>query len=375
MRRASRSPERARLVIAAPSSEALEHALDGIVPGVHVVSCEPIDDVGAGVVSRKAAGYARAWRVSAADRDGSVRAFVFRTARSDEFGHDRRADRMANLLLAFDSFDEIPDHVRAIDVGFVTPDGLRSVRGGGEAYLVTTWAEGHLYAEDLRRIAAEGDSTALDRERCVALARWLAALHAERVDDAIAWRRAIRDLLGHGEGIFGIADAYAPDVLAAPPARLAAVEHRCLEWRWRLKHHTERLSRTHGDFHPFNLVFSTSSRFTALDASRGCKGDPADDVTALSINYVFFALQKPGAWRQGFAPLWNRFWDTYLDAAAGGAVLESAAPFFAWRALVLGCPRFYPDLSAPARDALLSFAERALESPTFDVTSAEALFQ
>ncbi len=358
-----------------PDSEALEGVLGEIVPGAHLVSCEPIDDLGAGVVARKAAGYARAWRVTAADRDGKMHEFVFRTAGSDEFGHDRRADRAANLLLAFDSFGEIPDHVRAVDVGFVTPGGLRSVRGGQEPYLLTTWAEGRLYAEDLRRVAAERAHTALDRERCVALARWLAALHAERFDDAIAWRRAIRDLLGHGEGIFGIADAYGRNVPAASPARLAGLEHRCLEWRWRLKGHPERLRRTHGDFHPFNLVFSSGSRFTCLDASRGCKGDPADDVTALSINYLFFALQEPAAWSRGFAPLWRRFWETYLDAAGGGAVLESAAPFLAWRALVLGCPRFYPDLLAPARDALLSFAERVLESPTFDVGGAEALFR
>jgi hypothetical protein len=58
----------------------------------------------------------------------------------------------------------------------------------------------------------------------------------------------------------------------------------------------------------------------------------------------------------------------------GGAVLESAAPFLAWRALVLGCPRFYPDLAPPARDALLSFAERALAAPTFDPGGAEDLF-
>jgi aminoglycoside phosphotransferase (APT) family kinase protein len=312
--------------------------------------------------------------VTASDRGGVVHAFVFRTSGADQFGHDRRADRASNLLLAFDSFGAIPDHVRALDVGFEAPGGLVTLREAGEPYLVTTFAEGHLYAQDLRRIAAEGTASVGDLERCDALARWLAALHEERLSDPVAWRRAVRDLLGHGEGIFGIVDGYGPDVAAAPPARLARIEERCLEWRWRLRDHPERLRRTHGDFHPFNLVFSHGARFTALDASRGCKGDPADDVTALSVNYLFFALQSPRAARQGFAPLWRRFWQRYLDAAEGGAVLESAAPFLAWRALVLGCPRFYPDLPAPARDALLSLAESALAAPTFDPRAAEALF-
>jgi aminoglycoside phosphotransferase (APT) family kinase protein len=362
------------MATSAPDPEAVGRVLSRIVPGARVVRCEPLDGVGAGAVARKEGGYARAWRVSASDEGGQVRDFVFRNAGADEFGHDRRADRAANLLLAFDTFGAIPDHVRALDVGFEAPGGLRTLCGSGEPYLITTWAEGRLYAEDLRRIAAERNASVVDLERCDALARWLAALHAERIADPVAWRRAIRDLLGHGEGIFGIVDAYPPEAPAAPPARLARIEQRCLEWRWRLREHVERLRRTHGDFHPFNIVFSRGARFTLLDASRGCKGDAADDVTALSVNYVFFGLQAPQAWRRGFAPLWRRFWERYMDASGGGAVLESVAPFLAWRALVLGCPRFYPDLSPSARDALLSFAERALAAATFDPASAEDLF-
>jgi aminoglycoside phosphotransferase (APT) family kinase protein len=353
---------------------AVARALSRFLPGARVVRVEPIDGLGAGVVARKEGGYARAWRVGALDGEGRAHDFVFRTSGSDEFGHDRRADRAANLLLAFDTFAEIPDHVRALDVGFEVPGELRSLRDAGEPYLVTSYAEGSLYAEDLRRIAAAGTASPSDVARCEALADWLSALHAPRLTDPAAWRRAIRDLLGHGEGIFGIVDAYPPDVPAAPPWRLADIERRCLDWRWDLRGRPERLRRTHGDFHPFNIVFSSGTRFTLLDASRGCKGDPADDVTALAINYVFFGLQAPRAWRRGFAPLWHGFWERYLRTPGGRGVLEAAAPFLAWRALVLGCPRFYPDLSAAARDALLGLAERALVAPPFDPESAEALF-
>jgi aminoglycoside phosphotransferase (APT) family kinase protein len=357
----------------APDLGALARALAPVVPGARIVRCEPIGGIGASAVARKEGGYSRTWRVGAADSAGVVHDLVFRTAAGDEFGHDRRADRAANLLLAFDTFAAVPDHVRALDVGFEAPGELRSVRGAGEPYLVTTYAEGSLYAEDLRRIARTGDATALDLARCEALAAWAAALHTERIDDPVAWRRAIRDLLGHGEGIFGIVDAYPPGVPAAPPSRLAAIERRCLRWRWRLRHRPERLRRTHGDFHPFNIVFSEGSRFTLLDASRGCKGDPADDVVALTVNYPFFALESRGAW-SGLGPLWRAFWHAYLASQGGAAVLESVAPFLAWRALVLGCPRFYPGLSSAARDALLSFAERALGSRAFDPRSVEELF-
>jgi hypothetical protein len=362
------------VVPAPPDPAELERTLAALVPGARVVRCEPLDGIGASAVARKEGGYSRAWHVAVAGADGQVRDLVFRTAAADEFGHDRRADRAANLLLAFDTFGEIPDHVEALDVGMAARGELRTLRDAGETYLVTTFAEGRLYAEDLRRIAVEGRTSPGDLERCEALARWLVALHAQRMADPVAWRRAIRDLLGHGEGVFGIADAYPADAPAAPPARLEALERRCLAWRWRLRAQPERLRRTHGDFHPFNIVFADGPRFTLLDASRGCRGDPADDVTALAVNYVFFALQAPGAWREGFAPLWRGFWARYLDASGDRAALASAPPFLAWRALVLGCPRFYPDVTPATRDALLSFAERALEAPAFDPDSAEDLF-
>jgi hypothetical protein len=301
---------------------------------------------------------------------------VLRTASSNEFGHDRRADRAAELLLAFDTFGLLPDHVRALDVGLLGPDGLTSLRDGGEAYLLTTYAEGGLYADDLRALAAGGraaEAAPLDLARARALAGWLARLHRQRPSDPVAWRRAVRDLLGSGEGIFGLVDAYPPDAPGAPPALLRRLEEKALDWRWRLRGRSDRLRRVHGDFHPFNLVFGEGTAFTALDASRGAAGDPADDLTALAVNYPFFALQAPGAWPRAFAPLWRACWETYL-AEAGEGVLEAAPPFLAWRALVLGCPRFYPDLPAAARRALLEWADRMLDRPRFDPALVEGLF-
>jgi aminoglycoside phosphotransferase (APT) family kinase protein len=354
--------------------EAIERAVSELFPGATIRAWTALSPDAGGGIAQKGAGYGRPMRIDVEDASGARRALVLRTATPDVFGHDRRADRAAELILAHDTFPLIPDHVAALDVGLIAPEGLRSLRGAGEPYLLTTFAEGELYVEDLRRIAREGVATPLDLARCGALARWLVRLHREPLAEPVAWRRAIRDLLGHGEGIFGIADAYPDDVPGGSPRRLAAIERRCLSWRWRLRGRVERLRRTHGDFHPFNIVFQEGTRFTALDASRGCCGDPADDVVALSVNYVFLGLQAPAAWPRGFGPLWRAFWATYLEGA-GRMALESAAPFLAWRALVLGCPRFYPGLAGPARDSLLGFAERALQAPELDPGAAERLFQ
>ena len=110
-----------------------------------------------------------------------------------------------------------------------------------------------------------------------------------------------------------------------------------------------------------------------LDASRGGLGDPADDVTCLAVNYVFFALGRrssAGALRE----LWHRFWSRYLAGSGDRELLEVAAPFLAWRGLVLACPRWYPDLADAARDRLLGLVERALAAPAFDPAMADPVF-
>jgi len=357
--------------------EGLDQLVAGLFPGGSIASVEPLAPDAGGGATGKAVGYGRPLCVRLRDAGGVERALVFRTASSNEFGHDRRADRYEELLLAFDAFGAVPGHVAALDVGAILPSGrLLSLREAGEPYLVTGWAEGTPYAEDLRRVAARGEASPGDLARCRALADYLAGLHAARLDDPVAWRRALRDLVGHGEGVAGICDAYPPEgAPGAPRARLEALERACLEWRFRLRGRQRRLSRTHGDFHPFNILFGPGGELRLLDASRGGKGDPADDVAALAVNYVFFAAGRREAWPRGLGPLWQEFLSRYLERSGDEEVLATLAPFLAWRALVLCCPRFYPGLGAPGRGLLLGLAERALAAPRFDPAWAEEAFR
>jgi len=319
----------------------------------------------------KGGGYGRPIRVDLRDPGGGRRSLVFHTARADDFGHDRRADRGAEMLLAYDTYGEVPSHVPAIDVGVITSEGaLRSIADGREMYLLTGWAEGELYADDLRRVGREG-STPRDLHRVDALADYLIALHTRHRGRLPAYTRAVRDLVGSGEGIFGIIDGYPPEVPAAPAARLQAIEARCVAWRWRLRGREPRIARIHGDFHPFNILFRGDTELALLDASRGGAGDPADDLTALTVNYVFFALDDPGAWQRGLGALWHRMWTRYLRATCDHELLDVCAPWLAWRALVIANPRWYPGLSPGARDRMLGWIERALDAPRFDPSSAD----
>jgi hypothetical protein len=324
--------------------------------------------------SDKAFGYGVPVRIDLSMPDGSARRVVLHTATANEFGRDRRADRAADALLAFDTFGSIPRHVPALDAGTITSDGsLLSLRRAGEFYVLTGYAEGSVYADDLRRIAHARALEERDRARCSALARYLVELHAHKPERKAAYTRSVRDLLGSGEGIFGIVDGYPPDVPAAPPDRLMAIERHCLAFRWKLRGHRERLARTHGDFHPFNIVFDEGSRLALLDASRGCEGDPADDVACLAVNYLFFAFDTEGSWA-ALRELWYQFWSEYLEQSGDQGLLDVVAPFLAWRGLVLASPRWYPAFGERPRDKLLSFVERALAHGRFDPAWAEEIF-
>jgi hypothetical protein len=340
-----------------------------LFPGARVDAVKVLgpDDAahGEGETSKQI-GYGKPLRITLAMRDGTCRDVVLHTASPDEYGHDRRADRIAAQVLSLDTFELLPWHVRAIDAGALRADGaLVSLLGTGEGYLITEWAEGVVYAEDLRRIARTGRLDPADVDRADVLARYLAELHRAPGSHQGAYVRAIRDLVGHGEGIAGIADGYPEGPPGAPRARIEAIERACLEWRFRLRDRAARLRRTHGDFHPFNLLFD-GTRLTVLDTSRGSEGDPADDVAALTINHLFFGLEHRARWTDGLGALWGRTFDRYFESGGDRGVLDVIAPFYAWRSLVLASPRWYPKLGEADRDRILRFAERVLAAERFD---------
>lgn len=291
---------------------------------------------------------------------------VLRTMAANPFGHERRADRAAGLIQCFDSFNTLPNHVRARDIGMVSANGcLRSLPPGEEFFLLTDYAPGQLYADELRRICASGLLDDGDRSRARQLAIYLAKIHAVKRDEPDLYLRHLRDVFGSGEGIAGLLDSYPPDFALASPAWLEAVERDCVVWRWRLKRETGRLSQIHGDFHPFNTLFDEGDVLTMLDRSRGPWGEPADDVACMAINYLFFSLQRSGSLAPPFSELWDGFWATYLAHSGDERLLRVIQPFFVWRALVLASPVWY-DVEPAVRKSLFAFVENVLRDRVFD---------
>lgn len=300
-------------------------------------------------------------------RGGTEEQVVLHTVAENGFGHERRSDRAQSMLLDYDTFKALARHVEALDVGAFVPGGHPvSLGRADEFFLLTRYTAGQLYVDDLKRITETGTLAPGDEARAVALADYLADIHAVKRSDPVRYRRRVRDLLGNGEGVMGMLDAYPPDSDLASPSRLARIERRCVTWRWRIKVASHRLSQVHGDFHPWNVLFQEGETFVLLDRSRGAWGEPADDLSAMTINYVFFSLQQHGALEGSFLRLHDLFWRRYLARTGDEEALTVIQPFYAWRGLVLAHPVWYPDLPPGVRGTILDLVERVLDTETFD---------
>jgi hypothetical protein len=298
---------------------------------------------------------------------GERRKVVLETMSPGPFGHEHMADRAQMLLWDNKAYNRLPLHARSLDVGGLSRDGsLLSLANVEEFFLVVEYVEGRGYIQDLARLQAGGELTDIDLARADALCDYLAEIHRVKGPDPGLYVRRIRELLGHGECIMGLLDSYPERHGFITPSLLERIERRCLAWRWRIKGRTHRLRQVHGDFHPFNILMGEGTRFRVLDRSRGEWGDPADDVTSLTGNYLFCSLQRSGRLDGSFETLFRRFWDRYLENTGDREMLQVSAPFYAFRGLVMASPVWYPTLDERVRRILFTFIEGVLDAETFD---------
>ena len=334
-------------------------------PTAQLMSFGPIGQESTGQ-TQKGYGYGKPVGVTFSVR-GTIKRAVIETMSPGPFGHEHMADRAQAMLWDYDSYGRLPRHVPALDVGTFTKDGgLVSVASGREFFVLTQWAEGRGYQDDLARLLRTGRLSALDRPRVRALARYLASIHRVKRHDPDLYRRRWRELLGHGECIMGLTDSYPTRTEFITAEMLRSLEEACNRWRWRLRDKGERLSQVHGDFHPWNVLFRKGTDFSVLDRSRGEWGEPADDVTSMTVNYLFFSLRRWGCLKGAFEVLFREFWARYLKDSRDEGVLETAAPFFAFRGLVIASPLWYPNLTAQIRRTIFTFVENVLSIDRFD---------
>jgi len=304
------------------------------------------------------------------------RRLVMRIVRADTgWGHDYLGDRAAVLLLQHRLFNTAPRGTccRSVDVAALSKNGdIVSIGDALEFFDLVeevTDRQGKPYVEDLFRIARDRAVSEQDLKRCDVLVDYLAMLHSEKRNNPILYKRHIRDLVGHGEMLMGVVDTY-PDIRTLDftnPKEMERIEVKAVEWRNRIKFMSHRLSRIHGDFHPFgNIRFRKDDSILALDLAREEFGEPADDVSCLSINYIFFSVWHYGKFVDPFRTLFNRFMEGYIKATGDKEILSVIAPFYAFRGLVVAHPLYYPDMEYTKRRLIFNFIINVLDHETFD---------
>ena len=319
-----------------------------------------------------------------------IRSYVVKTLLSEGLGHDYPSDRASVFLLDLDEYKNLPGHVKALDVLAEMEDGsIKSIGGGKEYYLLMERAEGKHYFNDLTEFLRKDRLNDTDIGRIKKMASYLADIHAIKKDSKALYWRKLRDTVGHGECLMGVFDTYPDGTLTYK--EMADIIKKSVDWYALLKPRYNRLAQIHGDFHPGNIWFkeagkqrSTVSRleisshlssygngetgetdFILLDRSRGPWGKPADDVTALAINYIFFSIKNYGDIRGTYLEGLDLFFYEYIKASGDKCLAEVVAPFFAFRGAVVANPVFYPELTSEQRRLIFRFVNNVLQDESF----------
>lgn len=309
-------------------------------------------------------------------QDGQEKEYILASMKKNTFGHDFCYDRAKTLLMDYKLFNKMPKHVNATDVGVFTPKKeFFSIGYCQEFYILREKADGREYSQDLFRIAEKRSTTDQDIERLHALVDYLVEIHAKKHNNIPLYRRRIRELIGHGECIMGLNDNYPEELSFTNLKELEEIEKKCIEWRYKLRNYSKRLCQVHGDYHPWNILFREGTDFTVLDRSRGEWGEPADDVSSMSLNYLFFSLDCCGKVEPVFLDMFETFWKRYLKKTKDKEMLKVVAPFFAWRCLVLASPLWYPKLDDSIRRSLFNFIHNVLDQEEFNPYNVNELLK
>jgi aminoglycoside phosphotransferase (APT) family kinase protein len=298
-------------------------------------------------------------------REGTE-SFVIKGLFPEGLEHDYPSDRAGVFLQDLDEFGNLPNHVKAVDVLAEMRDGeIKSIGGGKEYYLLMEKAEGRHYFHDLAQMARKERLGESDIKKIKVVTSYLAHIHAKKKDSRSLYWRKVRDTIGHGECLMGVFDTYPEGTVSY--YEMAEIEKKCIDWRARLKPRSRRLCQVHGDFHPGNVWFKKDGDLVLLDRSRGPWGDAADDITALTINYIFFSIHHFGTVQGPYLEALHIFYDEYIDSSGDSELHEVVAPFYAFRGAVIANPVFYPDVTHENRRRIINFVHGVLDDASFKI--------
>jgi hypothetical protein len=296
-----------------------------------------INELGAGCVGT---GYGLDFKVG-----GVSKRKILKTLFTSNLGMDHFSDRAGSLLLAHSHYHKVPKHVESVDVCGVSEDGaMISVGKAKEFFILMDEAKGKDMFSDFERIAKEDNLSEIDKKRILELSNYLVELHEEKPTEnqESLYKRTMRGVVGGHTSIMSIVDMYPSNQDWVSSLELQEMIKESVKFWSEHRFSNSRLCHVHGDFHPGNIWYNEDD-FTLLDRSGMTYGEAADDMTAFSINFLFYSYKEHGVLKGAAKEGFELFWNNYLEKSGDLEIKNVAPPFFALRSMVVINPIFYSD--------------------------------
>jgi len=305
---------------------------------------------------------------------------VAKVSKAGEMGRDYPEDRARDALWTYRT-SALPRQPKTVSVGSLLNGKLLPLTFNTEYFVVLQEAPGRSYHLFLSDAMKRGSISQDDKKAALNLSDYLVDIHKvkEPKSSSSLYKRHLIDVVGSAEGIKGVVTYLWNSLPEEQFKKLgrSKVEVRkdvlelmkkALEHSDRIEDMTHRSSQIHGDYHPFeNIRFEKyPDAYWVLDRSRAEFGEPADDVTAMWMNYFNHALLDKGNYSGKFRELGDSFLENYLKKTNDYEMLKTVQPFFIWRGLVISTPKWYPTTPVDTRNKIFNFMKNVSEVDEFN---------